>query len=191
LRKARVEYEVVRASAWEPDSAMGELLKVNPLGQIPTLVLADGTVLTESAAILIELGLRHPEARLLPEGAGGRGLAIRGLVFIAANCYSAVSIVDYPERWTTSKSDETRESVRSGARAALHRSWEIFADSIGAAGALSAEEPGALAFLTVVVSRWSGARKHLKEARPAFVEALERLESHPAIAPVLREHRAA
>ena len=29
---------------------------VNPLGQIPTLVLDDGTVLSESAAILIHLG---------------------------------------------------------------------------------------------------------------------------------------
>jgi glutathione S-transferase len=38
------------------DSAQDELQRVNPLGQIPTLVAPDGSVLTESAAILIHLG---------------------------------------------------------------------------------------------------------------------------------------
>ncbi len=48
---------VLRASTWEPDSAQAELQRVNPLGQIPTLVAPDGSVLTDSAAILIHLGL--------------------------------------------------------------------------------------------------------------------------------------
>lgn len=95
LRAAAVPYTVVRASEWGADSAQAELLQANPLGQVPTLVLADGTVLTESAAILIHLGLAHPGHRI------SAGLA--------------------PAR----------------------------------------AEPGALAFLAVVVSRWSGTRLHL------------------------------
>ncbi|HRI17821.1 MAG TPA: glutathione S-transferase N-terminal domain-containing protein, partial [Burkholderiaceae bacterium] len=85
LRVARVRYRVVRASTWERGSAMDELLRVNPLGQIPTLVEPDGTVVSESAAILIHLGLAHPRARLLPSAADARARALRGLVFIAAN----------------------------------------------------------------------------------------------------------
>jgi GST-like protein len=73
-----------------PDSAIAELEKVNPLRQIPTLVLPDGTVLSESAAILIHLGLAHPASKLLPADASARAKAIRGLVFVAANCYSPV-----------------------------------------------------------------------------------------------------
>lgn len=191
LRAAQVDYEVVRASAWEPASAMTQLLAVNPLGQIPTLVLLDGTVLTESAAILICLGLQYPKAKLLPSTPGARALAIRGLVFIAANCYSAVSVSDYPERWTTSGSSRARQQVRGAARAQLHRSWEIFADTFGSAPVLSVGGPGALEFLAVVVSRWSGTRQHLKKARPAFCRALVHLESHPRIAPLLQEHPAA
>lgn len=186
LRAAGVPYELVRASSWEPTSARKRLLGVNPLGQIPTLVLLDGTVLTESAAILISLGLQYPQSGLLPDAESPRALAIRGLVFIAANCYAAVSVSDYPARWTTARSREAREHVRQAARSLLHRSWEVFADSFGREPVLTVDRPGALAFLAVVVSRWSGTRAHLREARPAFFESLGRLESHPRVAGVLQ-----
>lgn len=189
LRAADLDYRIVRASTWEADSARDELQRVNPLGQIPALVLADGSVLTESAAILIHLGLAHPRAALLPADDGARAQAIRGLVFIAANCYSAVSISDYPERWTTAVSKPAQARVRTAARAQLHRSWEIFADTFADDALLAPAQPGALAFLATVVSSWSGARAHLKAARPDFHAVLLSLEQHPRIAPVLRRHR--
>jgi GST-like protein len=191
LQAAAVEYAFVRASSWGPKSERKRLLDVNPLGQIPTLVLLDGTVLTESAAILISLGLQYPQAGLLPETEAARALAIRGLVFIAANCYAAVSVSDYPVRWTVSSSSKAREQVRQAARKQLHRSWEIFADTFADEHVLSVERPGALAFLAVVVSRWSGSRAHLQTSRPAFFEALGRIEKHPRVAEVQRVQGAA
>ena len=191
LRAAQIEYSVVRASEWESDSALAELRRVNPLGQIPTLVLQDGTVLTESAAILIYLGLEYPGCGLLPENTSGRANALRGLVFIAANCYSAVSISDYPDRWTTSKTKAAHERVRTAARAQLHRNWSIFLEQFSPELERTKANPGALAFLTVVVSRWSGTRKHLQTEGHAVTELLAVLEQHPRIAGVLREHSAA
>jgi GST-like protein len=179
---------VVRASTWEPDSALKELAKVNPLKQIPTLVLPDGGVLTESAAILIHLGLIALESGLLPADAGARAQAIRGLVFIAANCYTAIGINDYPERWTTAKTATAREKVREGTRAQLYRSWEIFADSFPATPYLSGSRAGALDFLAVVVSRWGGARPQIKDRRPSLFATLARIERHPVVAEVFAEH---
>ena len=190
LRAAGVEYRVVRASTWEPGPALEELRRVNPLGQIPTLVEPDGAVLTESAAILIHLALAYPDAVLLPADPSARARALRGLVYIASNCYSAISVCDYPERWTTATDDEARERVRKAARANLHRAWEIFADEYVEDPALGGEPPGALAFLAVVVSQWSGAREHLAKTRPAFRALIDRLELHPRLATVLAEHRA-
>ncbi len=43
-------YRIVETASWEPNEAFAKLLQVNPLGQIPTLVLPDGSVLSESAA---------------------------------------------------------------------------------------------------------------------------------------------
>ena len=51
--------------------------------------------------------------------------------------------------------------------------------------------PGCLAFLSVIVSQWSGTRAHLKQQRPGFLESIKRLEQHPRIEPVLLEHRGA
>ncbi len=188
LRAAQAAYRLVRASEWEPDSAQAELRSINPLGQIPTLVLPDGTVMTESAAILIHLGLQYPGSQLLPEPADPKARALRGLVFIAANCYAAVSVADYPARWTTARTRPAQERVRSAARSQLHRSWEVFADGFAQDLRPAQCTPGALAFLAVVVSRWSGTRQHLRTRRPGFAALLEELEAHPRIAVVLAEH---
>ena len=179
---------VLRASTWEPDSAQAELQRVNPLGQIPTLVAPDGGVLTESAAILIHLGLVFPESGLLPDGPAARAQALRALVFIAANCYAAIGVVDYPERWCTGDDKALHERVRSGARARLHHCWSLFADQFPASPYLGGQAPNAVDMLAAVVSRWSGARAHLQRARPGFHDTLLRVEAHPDLAPVFTRH---
>jgi GST-like protein len=188
LARCGVPYRVVRASTWESDSAQAELQSVNPLGQIPALLLGDGRVLTESAAILIHLGLEFPASGLLPADPGERAQAIRGLVFIAANCYAAIGVIDYPERWSSVDEAAVHEAVRAGARARLHRYWELFADQFAGEPFLGGAEPGALDLLAAVVSRWSGARAHLRATRPALAATLERIEAEQALAPVFKRH---
>jgi GST-like protein len=181
-------HRIVDAASWDEQSAREELLQLNPLGQIPTLKLPDGSVLTESAAILIDLALRHPESGLLPTEPAARGRAIRGLTYIAANCYAVIGIIDYPERFCAEASDDTLEHIRQGSRDRLHALWDSFADTFEPQPYLSGEQPGALDLLTAVVSRWSGARKHLKRSRPAWYAVLDRIESHPALAGVFKRH---
>lgn len=189
LEACGLPYRTVRAATWETDSALEELRGVNPLQQVPTLVLPDDSVMTESAAILLHLGYDVPEGRrLLPQDVRARAQAVRGLVFIAANCYSAISIADYPERWTLSTDDKGREDLRQGTRRQLHRHWEIFADTFTGSPYLSGAQPGALDFLAAVVSKWAGTRAHLREMRPGFLETLERIDSHELVAPVFNRH---
>ena len=189
LEVAALPYRIVRASEWERDSAQEELRKANPLGQIPTLVLPDGGVMTESAAILLHLGLEvaRPGA-LLPTDPAARAQAIRGLVYIPANCYSRITVVDYPQRFTTSTDEKDLEAVRLGARRDLHRNWEVFAETFAARPFLSGDTPGALDFLAAVVSRWSGTRAHLREHRPGFSDLLSRIEAHESVAKVFQRH---
>ena len=186
LARAGLVYTSVDAASWQPGPGLDGLLKVNPLGQIPTLVLADGTVLTESAAILIHLGLTAAPGLLLPAGASDRARAIRGLVYIAANCYAAISVIDYPERWCEPCDEAMKERIRAGTKARLHGHWRVFADEFGIG--FDAGEPGALELLATVVSKWSGARAHLQAERPAFFAQLLRVEQHPDVAPVLQRH---
>jgi GST-like protein len=190
LRRAGLPYRVVRASTWEADSAQAELARANPLGQIPTLRSPGGEVLTESAAILAELGLRHPASGLLPAEAAARARALRGLVYLAANCYAAIGLIDYPERWLAGGDGSAAIALRQGARARLHRLWELFADQFHDAGQpwLSGAAPGALDLLAAVVSRWSGTRAHLAAQRPALLALLQRVEALPEHAEVFARH---
>ena len=186
LARAGLAYTGVDAASWNPGPGLDELLRVNPLGQIPTLLLADGTVLTESAAILIHLGLTVTPGLLLPADAGARARVLRGLVYIATNCYAAISVIDYPERWCEPCDDALKAQIRAGTRARLHAHWRVFADEFGIG--FDAGSPGALELLATVVSKWSGARAHLQAERPAFFAQLLRVEQHPDIAAIFQRH---
>jgi GST-like protein len=164
------------------------LEKLNPLKQIPTLQLPNGSVLSESAAILIHLGLTFPESNLLPKLAADRDQAIRGLAFIICNCYTAIGIIDYPERWLIEADESSRQNLMAGARTRLHWSWEVFADQFSGELYLGDETPGALDVLAAVVSRWAGSREHLRRTRPGFFAWLERIDRHPTLAPVFARH---
>jgi len=183
LRIADVPFRWVEAASWQPGPGLEELKRVNPLAQIPTLVLGDGTVMTESAAILISLGLRYPKSGLLP---ADPAQAIRGLLFIAANCYAAIGIIDYPARFCTDCDKKTEERIREGTKARLHQYWDMFADQFGSH--MKPEKPGALDLLAATVSRWSGARAHLRDQRPAFHAMLEEVEAHLRIAEIFQRH---
>jgi GST-like protein len=181
-RIAGQEYRWVEAANWDTGWKHEELQRVNPLAQIPTLVLEDGTVMTESAAILIWLGLRHPQSGLLP---AEPAQAIRGLVFIAANCYAAIGVIDYPKRFVEGDDDATAERIRAGTKARLHYYWDLFADQFEF---MTGGRVGALEVLAAVVSRWSGARAHLAASRPKFHALLEKVEADPRIAEVFTRH---
>ena len=190
LEIAGAPYKMIETASWEANDAFPDLLKLNPLGQIPTLVLPDGSVMSESAAILIYLGDAHPQSGLLPRAASARAQAVRGMVFIAANCYAAISIIDFPERWCSDadNDDVVKERIRAGTRARMHKHWEMFADLFPARPYLGGGSLGALDVQASVVSKWSGTRKHLEEHRPRFYETLMRIEAHPKLAPVFAQH---
>lgn len=70
---------------------------LNPLGVVPTLVDEEqGLALTESAAILLYLGDRYPEAQLAP---ADRADYYRWLVFLTNTVQTAMLRFFYPERY--------------------------------------------------------------------------------------------
>src|SRR5688572_1753230 len=59
-------YRVIERVVWEDKAIAEEMGKVNPLKQIPALVLPSGELMTESAAILTWLADSHPGSGLSP-----------------------------------------------------------------------------------------------------------------------------
>ena len=191
LALAGLAFDAVEAASWQASAGLDALRRVNPLAQIPTLVWDDGSVMSESAAILIELGLRHPASGLLPPEPAARAQVVRGLVYVTANCYAMIGAIDYPERQLPGDEPAAKAgqaALRAGSRLRLHQLWEVFADQFPARPWLGGEAIGALDLLAAVVSQWSGSRAHLRASRPALAALFDRVEAHPVAGPVLARH---
>lgn len=63
------------------DHLKPEYLRINPRGTIPTLVLDDGTALTDFKSIALWLARTYPRGRLLPEDSAQAALAVELLDF--------------------------------------------------------------------------------------------------------------
>ena len=81
LKHISVPEEFIDLDRGDQDTT--EFRKLNPMGAVPALVLEDGTVLTQSLAILEWLEETHPTPALLPPGANDRA-RVRALCAIHA-----------------------------------------------------------------------------------------------------------
>ncbi len=101
LEEIDAPYELILFGKTAPE--LEALRRVNPAGKIPCLLLPDGTVVAESAAILIHLTNAHPEAGLAPPaGSSAHARFLQWMVFLSANLYDAVLRYYYAERYSTS-----------------------------------------------------------------------------------------
>ncbi|WP_416364003.1 glutathione S-transferase N-terminal domain-containing protein [Pseudomonas sp. NFX183] len=185
LQRCAVPWRRIDASSWADGEGSEALARINPLKQIPTLVTPDGQVLTESAAILIHLGLEFPAADLL---AGNRAQILRGLVYIAANCYSAIGIIDYPQRWLGNADEAAQTQLTTGTRRYLHHAWVVFAQQFADQLFAPNQVPNALGIMAAAVSRWDAAREVLSNLAPGFAQTLAQVDADPVVAPVFARH---
>ena len=75
--------------------------RISPAAKIPVLMLPDGTVVSESAAILIHLTNAHPAAALAPvAGSSAHAHFLQWMVFLSANVYEAALRFFYPHRYS-------------------------------------------------------------------------------------------
>ena len=66
LNEAGADYQLQYVDFSQNAQRSGEYLALNPLGRVPALRVEDGTVLTETVALLAYVAQRFPEARLAP-----------------------------------------------------------------------------------------------------------------------------
>ena len=188
LTLCAADYRLVTASSWEAGAGHDELKRLNPLMQVPTLVIPGGGVLTESAAILTYLALAFAQSALLSQDALDRAQQLRALAYTTSNCYASIGLIDYPERWLADADSDQLDRLVAGARSKLHSQWEVFSDVFYNPVAWHPHAPGAVEILACVVSQWSRAREHLGRSRPEFHASLGVVDGHPVIKAILQRH---
>jgi glutathione S-transferase len=99
---AGVPVQLVDVGKTEDGGPVPELLAVNPRGQVPALVLPDGTAVTETVAIMAHVADAHPSAGLAPvPGTAARAVHDRWMSFLQANLYEGMLRIFYSDRYTT------------------------------------------------------------------------------------------
>jgi GST-like protein len=189
LELADVPFERVDAPPWETSLAATERLRAhNPLGQVPTLVLGDGTVVTESAAIVLWLAGQHPA--LAPSAPSARAAFHRWVVFLAANVYAALGVGDHPELWLAAGDDEARTQLKAGADARVKACWQVLERGVAAAPGpfLLGETLGALDVYAAMIARWRPGRAWLEASCPCVAQATARAAANPVVARVGARH---
>lgn len=174
-------YEFVDVGGFDrPGEARDRLLAVNPLAQVPTLVLDGGEVMTESAAIALWLASKH-DALAPPPGTPDHATFLRLLVWLVANVYPTFTYGDYPERWTPSAPDELEEAT-DRRREELYRWLET---QIVGPFALGEQVTAIDCYLACMIS-WRPRRAWFRAETPKLFAAAEATRGLARIAPVMR-----
>jgi glutathione S-transferase len=107
LAEIGLDYELVLVETGADGHVPESYRRVNPAGLVPTLIDGD-LVLTESAAILLHLAERHPEANLLPPpGTDERSEVYRWLIHLTNTVQTGFLRYFYPERYGTAGVSQT------------------------------------------------------------------------------------
>jgi GST-like protein len=162
------------------------LLQVNPLGQVPALVLPDGTVMTESLAMLHYIDDIAPKAGLIPpKGDPLRASFYRWATFLIAAVYPTYTYGDDPKKWVADEaaSKLLRESTDKH-RQALWKQLEGEARGPWFLG----ERFSALDLYIAAMTRWRPGVLWFAKNTPKVVEIAKRAAALPAVAPVLAKN---
>ena len=177
-------FEVVEAATWEHDpEVLARVRRVNPLVQIPALVLPSGEILTESGAILTWLADAHPEARLGPAvGDPRRGQFLRWMTFIPASIYSMFWVRDVPAR-LAGPDPAQGERIKTATAERIADCWRMMDQQIHPAGDyLLGDEISVLDLYVTVVSRWGPGRNRFYREAPGMTPMVKRVDADPRLA---------
>ena len=175
-------YSVVEAPTWEGAAQQDKVAGVNPLRQIPALVTPDGETITESAAILIWLADRFPQARLAPAvDSPLRAQFLRWMIFVPASIYSLFWVRDDPSR-LGGPDPEVQKRIEAATADRIADCWAMMESQLAPGWYLLGDELSVLDLYVAVVSRWGPRRRRFYEVAPKMSEVVRRVDADPRLA---------
>ena len=167
-------------------AARDKLRPTNPLAQVPTLVLPDGQVMTESAAITLHLAEFVGRDDLVPRpGEAVRPAFLRWLVFIVANIYPTFTYADDPARFVPGET--AQQGFRANVDAYRERLWHQL-EPIAAQPWFLGDRLSALDIYIGAMTHWRPRRAWFEGACPRLYAIALRVDAEPRLAAVWRRN---
>lgn len=183
---AKIPIDCEEVDYSEKSPTRPRLLEVNPLGQVPTLLLPGKEVMTESLAMLHYIDDRAPQAGLIPpRGDAARNAFYRWAVFIIAAVYPTFTYGDDPKKWVPS--EEGSKALRDSSNRHREAQWKQLEGVAGAPWFLG-ERFSALDLYIAVMTHWRPGRKWFDANTPKLMAIAKRATALDAVAPVMRRN---
>jgi GST-like protein len=171
---------------FQSEEGRRSLRSLNPLAQVPTLVLPDGSVMTESAAITLHLADATGTHDLVPPpGDSARPQFLRWLIFLVANIYPTFTYADVPTRFVPG--DEAAKAFRNNVDAYAQDLWRMVEAEAGAPWFLG-ERFSALDICVAAMTRWRPRRKWFERHTRSLAAIASRADREPRLASVWKRN---
>ena len=185
LEEAGAPHEIVWVG--NETAEVARFRAINPTGRVPALALPDGTVMFESAAMLIHLASSHPQSALAPPtGSTAHAKFLQWMVFLSANVYESALRMYYSSRYST-RGDADAEAIREQGAADFRGHLALISQSL---------EPYVLGnvysiadvYLYMLASWHPGDKSELHARAPRLAAHSKRISARPAVAKVEADH---
>jgi glutathione S-transferase len=159
---------------------------INPTGKVPALRLPDGTVMFESAAILMHLGLLGAPTELAPQsGTTRHALFLQSMIFLSETVYSAALRLFYSSRYS-SRGEADAPAIAARARMEYATHLEFIGRTL-APYVLGADYTLADPYLYMLAS-WLPEKDELFARVPRLAAHAENVSGRPAVKKVEADH---
>lgn len=168
---------------YEDPADLARLLQLNPLGQVPTLVLPNGEVLTETLAIMNWCHRQSPDAPLVPKNYYVKFQ--RWITMIVAAVYPTWTYGDTPAKWVSG--DEAIAQLRASTDEHRKKLWLQFEAQAKGPFFLGAEMC-AIDIYLAIMSNWRPGQEWFKQNTPKISEIAERVPNDKRLREVFAFH---
>lgn len=167
-----------------PGPQRKRLLALNPLGQVPTLILPDGSTMTESGAMVLHLADVAPGCGIAPvPGSAARPAFLTWLFFLNAALYPTYTYGDHPETWTTP--GEAAAELKRRTDAHRQSLWRHVESRIAPAPSFLGTERSALDVYVASMVRWRPGPAWFEAQTPKLWAVAQRAADDPRIAKII------
>jgi glutathione S-transferase len=144
--------------------------------------------MTESAAMVLHITDRHPEAKLAPPAGSPESARFqRWLIFMAVAIYTADQRLYYADRITNDPAGT--EGVEAAARADLDLNFALVNDALDPGPYLLGETFSAVDVYLWMLTKWHPDSAQLFADNSRIAKLVELVEARPAVAKVWAENR--
>ncbi|MEQ9720813.1 glutathione transferase GstA [Yersinia alsatica] len=174
LREAGLDFSIESVDLTTKKTETGEdYLSINPKGQVPALLLDDGSLLTEGVAIVQYLADKVPDRHLIaPSGTLSRYHAIEWLNFVATELHKGFSPLFNPK---------TPEEYKAIARERLDKQFSYVDSVLAQHDYLLGKKFSVADAYLFTVTRWANALKLEIKQRSHLDKFMARVAERPAV----------